>query len=182
MKGLYIGDTWEQFLAQRERLPSWKIPLSIATALHLLVFTGAAVLPDIGKRYEPDKVITIDLLSLPPAAPAPPAGQQGQPGTKENKENGKEQRVEPAQVKKEAQPQKTQKVVHEAVRKKVVQKAKPAVEPVPPEPSEQVSDLPVVVPKKVVQKPVQKTVQQPAALPEPVAQTAHTRPISLNPL
>lgn len=86
MKGLYIGDTWEKFLAQRERLPSWKIPLSIAAVLHLAVFTGAAVFPDVGKKYEQDKVITIDLLSLPPCTcPADctegriPGGKAGRP-------------------------------------------------------------------------------------------------------
>ncbi|MCI5121452.1 MAG: hypothetical protein D3908_09745, partial [Candidatus Electrothrix sp. AUS4] len=112
MKGLYIGDTWEKFLAQRERLPSWKIPLSIAAVLHLVVFTGAAVLPDVGKKYEQDKVITIDLLSLPPAAPAPIALQEGE-------SQGKKQGGESAQVKKQAQ---VKKIMQAAEQKKVVQK------------------------------------------------------------
>ncbi|WPD24542.1 MAG: cell envelope integrity protein TolA [Candidatus Electrothrix scaldis] len=173
MKGLYIGDTWEKFLAQRERLPSWKIPLSIAAVLHLAVFTGAAVFPDVGKKYEQDKVITIDLLSLPPAAPAPLTAQKGE--SQGEKQGGQSAQAEkPAQVKK---------IVQAAEQKKIVQKAQPAqvvVKPAPPEPKEQARELPVVVPKKVVLKPAQKKTSP----PEPVAEvkSAQVKPVSLNPL
>ncbi|MCI5133003.1 MAG: hypothetical protein D3904_16185 [Candidatus Electrothrix sp. EH2] len=80
MNSWHHTDIWGRFQEQRERLPSWKIPLNIAVALHLVVFAGAAVLPDFEKRYQPDDIITIDLLSLPPAAPAPAAVQQGEQG------------------------------------------------------------------------------------------------------
>lgn len=63
--GVYINDTWEAFLAQRDGLSNWKIPLIIATALHVVVFTGVAVFPDVSKKFELDSVVTIDLLSLP---------------------------------------------------------------------------------------------------------------------
>mgnify|MGYP000043001130 CR=1 FL=1 len=63
--GVYINDTWEAFLAQRDGLSNWKIPLIIATALHVIVFTGVAVFPDVSKKFELDSVVTIDLLSLP---------------------------------------------------------------------------------------------------------------------
>ncbi|MCW5212929.1 hypothetical protein VU04_08455, partial [Desulfobulbus sp. TB] len=63
--GVYINDTWETFLAQRDGLSNWKIPLIIATALHVIVFTGVAVFPDVSKKFKLDSVVTIDLLSLP---------------------------------------------------------------------------------------------------------------------
>ncbi|MCI5133662.1 MAG: cell envelope integrity protein TolA [Candidatus Electrothrix sp. AW2] len=63
--GVYINDTWEAFLAQRDGLSNWKIPLIIAMALHVIVFTGVAVFPDVSKKFELDSVVTIDLLSLP---------------------------------------------------------------------------------------------------------------------
>ncbi|MCI5139759.1 MAG: hypothetical protein D3922_15420, partial [Candidatus Electrothrix sp. AR1] len=130
---MYIGDTWETFVAQRDRLPNWKIPLSIATVLHLVVFTSAAVFPDIGKKFEPDNVITIDLLSLPTGGPASEAAQQVAP-------RGEKQKVTSQQPKSVA-----------AVEKVVPKKAVKTIEPPAPEVAEiavQAPVLPVVAPKK----------------------------------
>lgn len=141
MNGLYIGDSWERFLAQRERIPSWKIPLNIAVVLHLVVFAGAAVLPDVGKRHKPDKVITIDLLSLPPAAPV--AVQQ----------------VAARRPREGAAPRQA-KVVQE-------KKVKKTVEPAAPQVTVQAPAPPVVVPKKRSTSKRSTSASHPA----PVAQT-----------
>ncbi len=76
MSGLHGVDNWEDFLAQPERMPSWKLPLNIAVVLHFLVFAGAAFMPDVGKKPDTDEMIMIDLLSLPPAGLGPVAVQQ----------------------------------------------------------------------------------------------------------
>jgi colicin import membrane protein len=77
MSGLHCDDdSWEVFLAQRERMPSWKLPFNIAVVLHLLVFAGSVFMPDVEKKSDMDQMIMIDLLSLPPAAPGPMIVQQ----------------------------------------------------------------------------------------------------------
>ncbi|MGB5686883.1 MAG: hypothetical protein WBM35_13800, partial [Candidatus Electrothrix sp.] len=169
--GLYIGDTWETFLAQRDRLPNWKIPLSIATVLHLVVFTSAAVFPDIGKKFKPDNVITIDLLSLPsdgPAAVAPLAGEQVGPRSKQ-------------QVSAPQQP-KTVATVEKVVPEKVGETIEPpAPAPEVTEIAEQVPLLPVVAPRKNL-KVAPKIIPKPVSPPEPVAQVAQVKTVSLHPL
>ncbi len=132
MSSLYSGDSWDIFLAQRERAPSWKIPLNIAVALHLLVFAGAVFMPDVGKKPEVDKIIMIDLLSLPPAGPGLMAAQQ----------------VVQPQGKKKAVP--SQKI--EPVQTKVVPQPLPEIIDSEPEPVEEVIVPPVIV-TEVAPKP-----------------------------
>ena len=158
-------------MAQRDRLPNWKIPLSIATVLHLVVFTSAAVFPDIGKKFKPDDVITIDLLSLPPGGPAfiaaSAAGQQAAPRSKKQESAPR-------------QPLPVEKVARNAARE---QAEKPAEQPAPEiaEVAEPAPVLPVVTPiaPKKKSKVVPKTVLKPAPPPEPVAQV---KSVSLHPL
>ncbi|MCI5218957.1 MAG: hypothetical protein D3914_07160 [Candidatus Electrothrix sp. LOE2] len=116
--GVYIGDIWETFLAQRDRLPNWKIPLGIAAVLHLVVFTGAAVFPDMSKKFEPDKVIIIDLLSLPSAEPAPAAGSADgrQVASRSEKQDSTPQ-----------QPPPVEKVARNAAQEKVAKTTEPPV-------------------------------------------------------
>lgn len=160
MNSWHHTDTWGKFLEQRERLPSWKIPLNIAVALHLAVFAGAAVLPDFKKKYEQDDVITIDLLSLPPTAPAPAAVQQ----VKQTTSTAAQQAVMPPQ------PERVQ-VAEEKAEAKEIQEERTA-ELSPPESApavaERVAELPVLVPKKVVRKA--------APRPEPVAEIKAVSP------
>ncbi|MCI5165351.1 MAG: cell envelope integrity protein TolA [Candidatus Electrothrix sp. GM3_4] len=152
--GLHINDTWETFLAQRDRLPNWKVPLSIAAFLHLVVFTGAAVLPDAGEKIAPDNVITIDLLSLPPAALAPPvAGQQVA-------FHPEKQAAAPRQPK-AAEPAAPPDVVEVA------------------EIAEQAPALPVVVPRSVSKTVPKNVAPKPESLPEPAPLA---QPVSLNPV
>jgi colicin import membrane protein len=130
MSGLYVGDNWETFLAQRERMPSWKLPLNIAVVLHFLVFAGAAFMPDIGKKPDIDEIIMIDLLSLPSAAL----------GTKA------------------VQPQGKKKVVASQTTEPAPTKAAPQLTPEPvestPEPAEEVivPPVPEIAPQPKIQK------------------------------
>jgi colicin import membrane protein len=165
--GLYIGDTWETFLAQRDRLPNWKIPLSIAAVLHLVVFTSAAVFPDIGKKFELDNVITIDLLSLPSAELALVAGRQDRPRS-EKQESASQQPPPVEKVARNAAQEKAGKTT-EPPAPEVAEEAE-AVEPTPA--------LPVVTPRKIP-KVVPKIVAKPASPPERVAQV---KPVSLHPI
>ncbi len=160
-------------MAQRDRLPNWKIPLSIAAVLHLVVFASAAVFPDIGKKFKPDDVITIDLLSLPPGGPAfvaaSAAGQQAAPRS-EKQESAPQQ------------PPPVEKVARNAAREKA--EAEKTTEQSAPEIAEVAEPAPVlpvvtpVAPKKKL-KVVPKTVLKSAPPPEPVAQA---KPVSLHPL
>lgn len=128
-------------MAQRERLPNWKIPLSIAAVLHLVVFTSAAVFPDIGKKFNPDNVITIDLLSLPSGA-----------GPEEDEKPAEQPAPEVKEVAEAAEPTPVLPVVAPKKKLKVAPKVTPKVTP------------------KVAPKVVPKIVAKPAASPEPVAQ------------
>jgi TolA protein len=165
--GLYIGDTWETFLAQRDRLPNWKMPLSIAAVLHLVVFTGAAILPDVSKKFVPDNVITIDLLSLPSADLAPVAG--GQVAPRREKQESSSQ-----------QPPPVEKVARNAAQEKVGKTTEPPAPEVAEvaEAAEPTPALPVVTPKKIP-KVVPKIVRKQVSSPEPVAQA---KPVSLHPV
>ena len=178
--GLYIGDSWETFLAQRDRLPNWKIPLSIAAVLHVVVFASAAVFPDIGKKFEPANVITIDLLSLPSGGPATAAPLTGeQVGSRSKKQTSAPQKAKTVAT--------VEKVVRKAARKVVPEKVGKTIEPPAPQVAEvaeiaaQTPVLPVVVPKKKL-KVVPKIVSKPAPSPEPVAQVAQIKTVSLHPL
>ncbi|MCI5140837.1 MAG: hypothetical protein D3909_03735, partial [Candidatus Electrothrix sp. ATG1] len=142
--GLYIGDPWEKFLAQRDRLPNWKISLNLAVILHLAVFTGAAVMPDVGKKTEPDNVITIDLLSLPSVAPAPVAVQEVAP------RSTPQHRLAPQQPK-AAQEKVVQKKEQEQHVEQVeqVEQVERVIEPSTPKVAVSPPALPVVVPKGI---------------------------------
>lgn len=160
-------------MAQRDRLPNWKIPLSIAAVLHLFVFASAAVFPDIGKKFKPDDVITVDLLSLPPGGPdfvaASAAGQQAAPRS-EKQESAPQQ------------PPPVEKVARNAAQEKA-EAEKPTEQSAPEiaEVAEPAPMLPVVTPvaPKKKLKVVPKTVLKPAPPPEPVAQV---KSVSLHPL
>ena len=170
--GLYIGDSWEIFLAQRDRLPNWKIPLSIAAVLHVVVFASAAVFPDIGKKFEPANVIIIDLLSLPSGGPATAAPLTGeQVGSRSKKQTSAPQQVKTADTVEKVVPKKAGKTI-EPPASQVTEVAEVA---------EQAPVLPVVVPKKKL-KVVPKIVSKPAPSPEPVAQVAQIKTVSLHPL
>ncbi|WP_446008881.1 cell envelope integrity protein TolA [Candidatus Electrothrix sp.] len=152
MSGLYSVDNWETFLAQPERVPSWKIPFNIAVALHLVVFAGAVVLPDAGKRPEMDNVVVVDLLSLPLAAPAPEVEQQA---------------VMPQAKKKEFPAQQPEPVQPKQVK---------APDPVP----EAVDSKPEVIEKVVkTPDPVPEIAPEPKIRPQSIAQA---KPVSLRPL
>jgi TolA protein len=170
-EGLYIGDIWETFLAQRDRMPNWKIPLSIAAVLHLVVFTGAAVFPDVGKKFVPDNVITVDLLSLPSAELAPVAG--GQVAPRRGKQESSSQ-----------QPPPVEKVARNTAQEKVGQTTElpaPEVEEIAEvaEAAEPTLALPVVTPRKI-SKVVLKNVQKP--VPPPPESVAQAKPVSLHPV
>ncbi|CAK8711931.1 TolA protein [Candidatus Electrothrix laxa] len=168
---MYIGDIWETFLAQRDRMPNWKIPLSIAAVLHLVVFTGAAIFPDVGKKFVPDNVITVDLLSLPSAELAPVAG--GQVAPRRGKQESSSQ-----------QPPPVEKVARNTAQEKVGQTTElpaPEVEEIAEvaEAAEPTLALPVVTPRKI-SKVVLKNVQKP--VPPPPESVAQAKPVSLHPV
>ncbi|MCI5212363.1 MAG: hypothetical protein D3910_27085, partial [Candidatus Electrothrix sp. ATG2] len=154
---LHIGDTWETFLAQRDQLPNWKLPLNIAIVLHCVVFAGAAVLPDIGKKREPDQVIIIDLLSLPPAAPASVPVQAV--ASSPNKQHSASQ-----------QPKAVQKKAEQEIEQEAEQSIEPTKKPSAPKVPELAPVLPVVVPKVI-----------PKSKPRPQA-VAQDKAISLRPI
>jgi len=59
------------FEEQRENDRGWQWPLNLAIGLHIVVFAGAIILPDL-IEHKPllDNVVTVDLVSMPePAAP-----------------------------------------------------------------------------------------------------------------
>jgi colicin import membrane protein len=58
-------DDWELFLEERHRAPGWQWPLNLAVALHLTVFAGAIVLPDLTARTPQfTDIVMVDLIDL----------------------------------------------------------------------------------------------------------------------
>lgn len=152
-------------------MPNWKIPLSIAAVLHLVVFTGAAIFPDVGKKFVPDNVITVDLLPLPSAELAPVAG--GQVAPRRGKQESSSQ-----------QPPPVEKVARNTAQEKVGQTTElpaPEVEEIGEvaEVAEPTLALPVVTPRKI-SKVVLKNVQKP--VPPPPESVAQAKPVSLHPV
>ncbi|MCW5207967.1 cell envelope integrity protein TolA, partial [Desulfobulbus sp. US2] len=124
----------------------------------------------VGKKFEPDNVITIDLLSLPSGGPAGVAAQPVAP-------RSKKQKAAPQQPK---AAEAVEKVVQKAAQvkaEKTTELAAPEVEEVA-EVAEPTQILPVVAPKKKL-KVVTKIVPKSAAPPEPIAQA---KSVSLHPL
>ncbi len=72
MDGIEYSDR-DFFQEQRENDRYWKWPLNLAIGLHVVVFAGAIILPDL-IEHKPllDNVVTVDLVSMPEPV-APPA-------------------------------------------------------------------------------------------------------------
>ncbi|MCI5178740.1 MAG: cell envelope integrity protein TolA [Candidatus Electrothrix sp. AW3_4] len=178
--GVYINDTWEAFLAQRDGLSNWKIPLIIAMALHVVVFTGVAVFPDVSKKFELDSVVTIDLLSLPANELA--GGSQASQQLKKLKKLKTVRQVVRKTVPTPAK-MKGQRTTQAAVLPVVTPKKKIKVAS-RGTPKSTPKNIPTIVPEGVAEV-VEKTVSTPQSVPEVTEVEPITRPvkqISLRPL
>jgi colicin import membrane protein len=74
---LIKSDDWELFLEERHKAPGWQWPLNLAVALHLAIFAGAIVLPDItARKPQFTDIVMVDLIDfggLPGLASTPVA-------------------------------------------------------------------------------------------------------------